>query len=73
MAQEYDTIKKHLFSDYATEISQFILGIKNIQVIDNIDTEQQIVIGGRAKQHHAYTHLFLGVNSYVTRISIKNT
>lgn len=47
MAQEYDKITKHLFSDYATEISQFILGKKDIKVIDNIDTEQQIVIGQR--------------------------
>ena len=45
MAQEYDKITKYLFSDYATEISQFILGIRNVEVIDNIDTEQQIVIG----------------------------
>ena len=47
MAQEYDKITKYLFSDYATEISQFVLGISDVEVIDNIDTEQQIVIGQR--------------------------
>lgn len=45
MAQEYDKITKYLLSDYTTEISQFILGIQYIEVIENIDTEQQIVLG----------------------------
>lgn len=47
MAQDYDNIAKYLLTDYATEISQFVLGINDVEVIENIDTEQQIVIGQR--------------------------
>lgn len=47
MTQEYDKITKYLLSDYATEISRFILSIQDIEVIENIDTEQQIVLGQR--------------------------
>ena len=31
----------------ATEISQFVLGVNDVEVLENIDTEQQIVIGQR--------------------------
>ncbi len=47
MAQEYDNIAKNLLTDYATDISQFVLGINEVEVVENIDTEQQIVIGQR--------------------------
>lgn len=47
MAQEYDNMAKNLLTDYATEISQFVLGVTDVEVIENIDTEQQIIIGQR--------------------------
>ena len=47
MAQNYDNMAKNLLSEYATEISQFVLGVNDVEVLENIDTEQQIVIGQR--------------------------
>ena len=47
MAQEYDNITKNLLTDYATDISQFVLGTHRVEVVENIDTEQQIVVGQR--------------------------
>ena len=47
MAQDYDNMAKNLLSEYATEISQFVLGVNDVEVLENIDTEQQIVIGQR--------------------------
>ncbi|MDE0484001.1 MAG: hypothetical protein OXI67_15595 [Candidatus Poribacteria bacterium] len=38
---------KNLLTDYATEISQFVLGVKDVEVLENIDTEQQTIIGQR--------------------------
>jgi len=47
MAQEYDNMAKNLLTDYATDISQFVLGVTDVEVIENIDTEQQIIVGQR--------------------------
>ncbi|MDE0014705.1 MAG: hypothetical protein OXU51_00855 [Candidatus Poribacteria bacterium] len=47
MAQEYDNLTKRLFTDYATDISQFVVGTDRVEVIKDINTEQQIVIGQR--------------------------
>ena len=47
MAQDYDNMAKNLLSEYATGISQFVLGVNDVEVLENIDTEQQIVIGQR--------------------------
>ncbi len=33
MAQDYDNMAKNLLTDYATEISQFVLGMKDVKVI----------------------------------------
>lgn len=48
MPQDYDNMAKNLLTDYATEISQFVLGVKDVEVLENIDTEQQTIIGQRA-------------------------
>ncbi len=45
MAQDYDNMAKNLLTDYATEISQFVLGMKDVKVIESLDTEQQTIIG----------------------------
>ncbi len=47
MAQDYDNMVKNLLTDYATDISQFVLGVTDVEVIENIDTEQQIIVGQR--------------------------
>ncbi len=47
MAQDYDNMAKNLLTDYATDISQFVLGVTDVEVIENIDTEQQIIVGQR--------------------------
>ncbi len=47
MAQDYDNMAKDLLTDFATEISQFVLGMKDVEVLENIDSEQQIVIAQR--------------------------
>ena len=47
MAQDYDNMAKDLLTDFATEISQFVLGMKDVEVLENIDSEQQTVIAQR--------------------------
>ncbi len=47
MPQDYDNMAKILLTDYATDISQFVLGAKDVEVLENIDTEQQTIIGQR--------------------------
>ncbi len=39
---------KELLTEHAHDISRFILGVDNVQVLENLDTEQQVVIGQRA-------------------------
>ena len=47
MAQDYDNMTKDLFTNYATDISQFVLGVSDVEVLENLDTEQQTVIARR--------------------------
>ena len=47
MAQDYDNTAKDLLTDHATDISQFVLGVDDVEVLENLDTEQQIVIAQR--------------------------
>ena len=47
MAQNYDNMAKNLLTDYATEISQFVLGVNDVEILENIDPEQQTIIGQR--------------------------
>lgn len=47
MAQNYDNMAKDLLTDFAADISQFVLGVNDVEVLENIDTEQQIIIGQR--------------------------
>ncbi len=47
MPQDYDNMAKNLLTDYATDISQFVLGVKDVEVLETIDTEQQTVIARR--------------------------
>ena len=47
MAQHYDSMAKDLLTDHATDISQFVLGVDNVEVLEDLDTEQQIVIAQR--------------------------
>lgn len=48
MPQDYDNMAKNLLTDYATDISQFVLGVKDVEVLETINTEQQTVIARRA-------------------------
>lgn len=67
MAQDYDNMAKYLFTDFATEISQFVVGVQDIEVLENIDTEQQTIIGQRTDStkrirvdnHEAILHIEL--------------
>ena len=67
MAQNYDNMAKNLLTDYATEISQFVLGVKDVKVLENLDTEQQTIIGQhtdstkrvRVNNHEAILHIEL--------------
>ena len=47
MAQDYDNMAKELLTDFAADTSQFIFGVNDVEVLENIDTEQQIIIGQR--------------------------
>ncbi len=47
MAQNYDNMAKNLLTDYATEISQFVLGVNDVEILENIDPDQQTIIGQR--------------------------
>lgn len=47
MSQDYDNMAKDLLTDFATDISQFVLGVNNVEVLENIDTEQQTIVGQR--------------------------
>ena len=67
MAQDYDNMAKSLLTDYATDISQFVLNVNDVEVLENIDTEQQIVIAQRTdstkrirvNNHEAILHIEL--------------
>ena len=45
MAKDYDNMAKSILTDFATDISQFVIGTHlDVEVIENIDTEQQLVV-----------------------------
>jgi len=47
MAQNYDNMTKELFTDHATDLSRFVLGVADVEVLENLDTEQQRIIAQR--------------------------
>ena len=47
MAQDYDNMTKDLFTNYATDISRFVLGVNDVEVLESLGTEQQTVIAQR--------------------------
>ena len=44
MAQDYDNMGKSLWTDHAVDLSRFVLGEENVEVLEDLDTEQQTVI-----------------------------
>ena len=44
MAQDYDNMGKSLWTDHALDLSRFVLGEQNVEVLEDLDTEQQTVI-----------------------------
>ena len=44
MAQDYDNLGKSLWGDYAVDLSRFVLGEEDVEVLEDLDTEQQTVI-----------------------------
>ena len=44
MAQDYDNIGKSLWADHAVDLSRFVLDEENVEVLEDLDTEQQTVI-----------------------------
>ena len=45
MAKDYDNMAKSILTDFATDISQFVIGTSYaVEVIENIDTEQHLVV-----------------------------
>ena len=47
MAQNYDNMAKYLTTNYGDDISQFILGTQDCEILEHLDTEQQVIIGQR--------------------------
>ena len=44
MAQDYDNMGKSLWTDHAADLSRFVLGEENVEILEDLDTEQQTVI-----------------------------
>ena len=44
MAQDYDNIGKSLWTDHAVDLSRFVLDEDDVEVFEDLDTEQQTVI-----------------------------
>ena len=44
MAQDYDNMGKSLWIDHAVDLSRFVLGEEDVEVLEDLDTEQQTVI-----------------------------
>lgn len=44
MAQDYDNIGKNLLTDHAGDIARFTLEAGDVEVLEDLDTEQQTVI-----------------------------
>lgn len=48
MAKDYDNMAKSIFTDFAADISQYVVGTHyDVEVIENIDTEQHLVVEQR--------------------------
>ncbi len=73
MAQFYDNMAKNLLTDHAYIFSQFVLELENVEVLENIDTEQQTIIGQRTDStkrirvdnHEAILHIELQLREYL--------
>ena len=67
MAQDYDNIGKSLWTDHAADLSRFVLGEDDVEVLEDLDTEQQTVIARqtditkriRVSGHEAILHVEL--------------
>ena len=44
MPQDYDNMGKSLWTDHAIDLSRFVLGEEDVEVVEDLDTEQQTVI-----------------------------
>ena len=47
MAQDYDNMGKNLWTEHAADLSRFVLGRDNVEVLEDLETEQQTVIARR--------------------------
>ena len=43
MAQEYDTMGKDILNEQINEIARFVLNVRAVEVLADLDTEQQLV------------------------------
>jgi len=65
MAQDYDNMEKSLWADHTLDLSRFVLGAEEVQVIEDLDPEQQIVVARqtditkriRVRGHEAILHV----------------
>ena len=44
MAQDYDNMGKSLWTDHAVDLSRFVLGVEDVEVVADLDTGQQTLI-----------------------------
>ena len=44
MAQDYDNIGKSLWTDHGTDLSRFVLDTEDVEVLEDLDTQQQTLI-----------------------------
>ena len=44
MAQDYDNMGKSLWTDHAVDLSRFVLDEEDVEVLEDLDTEQQTII-----------------------------
>ncbi len=47
MAQDYDNMGKNLWTEHADDLSRFVLDQDNVEVLEDLETEQQTVIARR--------------------------
>ena len=67
MAQEYNNTARILLTEHATDISQFVLDTEDVEVLEDIDTEQQHTVARRTDStkrirvdgHEAILHIEL--------------
>ncbi len=43
MPQYYDNMGKNLWTDHAGDLSKFVIGVDDVEVLEHLDTEQQII------------------------------